>query len=44
MPHPDIVRELRDRVAAMEEVEAVDNLLHAPGTPAPNKQEALQAS
>lgn len=44
VPQPEIVRELRERVAAMDEVEAVDNLLHAPGTPAPNKQEALQAS
>ncbi|HVM41013.1 MAG TPA: BON domain-containing protein [Acidimicrobiia bacterium] len=37
---PAVVRSLRERVEAMPEVERVDNLIHPPGTPAPNKADA----
>jgi hypothetical protein len=41
---PDQIRELESEVRKVGGVMGVVNLLHLPGTPAPNKEEALQAS
>lgn len=40
---PEIVRALRSEIEKMPEVARVENLIHPPGTPAPNKAEARQA-
>ena len=38
---PDAIRRLGEETAKVEGVRGVENLLHAPGTPAPTKQETV---
>lgn len=40
---PDLAKKLENAVGGVSGVTDVENLLHEPGTPAPNKEEALQA-
>lgn len=40
---PDLIDDLEKQVATISGVRAVENLLHMPGTPAPNKREARRA-
>jgi hypothetical protein len=42
--NPEQVKELEARTAAIPEVKRVENLLHLPKTPAPNKTRATKAS
>lgn len=42
--NPDQIRDLEREVRRVDGVIDVVNLLHLPGTPAPNKQDAMQAS
>jgi BON domain len=41
---PDVAQELVGAVAAVDTVRGIENLLHAPGEPAPNKAAAIEAS
>jgi hypothetical protein len=43
MPQEEQIRELEDRVRKVPGVRDVENLVHLPGTPAPNKQDSLGA-
>lgn len=42
--NPDQINELEEKVRKTGGVAGVVNMLHLPGTPAPNKQEALEVS
>jgi hypothetical protein len=41
---PEVARELVDTIVGLEGVAGVEDLLHRPGEPAPNKAAALNAS
>jgi osmotically-inducible protein OsmY len=43
-PTQAAIESLVDRIRAIPNVRGVDNLLHLPGTPAPNKVDSLRAS
>lgn len=44
LDHPEEINDLKQRVAKVPGVVRVDSFLHLPGTPPPNKAEALEAS
>ena len=44
MPQPELIDELEAEVRKLPGVKDVENLLHLPGTPPPNKAESLGAS